>query len=303
MVKLTLKQCEYFAAVAHEGGIAQAARMLNISQPAVSQAIEKLEDISGLRLLIRHHAKGTELTPQGRAFLTSTLKLIETARQTELQAKAIAANQAGTLRFGCFHTLAPYFLARLISEHRHTYADILIVPSELLQDELVEQVDDGELDLALTYDMSLCPERFQIEPVYELAPFVLLDKQHPLAQKKTLSLRELKSEPYVMFDGPSSRLYFENILNSQGVQPDISFCAKSMESVRSAVANGFGFSLAVMPTTLADTHGGGKIVSIPLHDDIAPLHVVLISKKCTGKSTLVENFILFCQDRISSTTL
>ncbi len=297
MVKLTLKQCQYFLAVAQQGGIAQAARVLHISQPAVSQAIEKLEDICGLQLLLRHHARGTELTPQGRAFLVSARKLIASARQTELQARAIAANQAGTIRFGCFHTLAPYHLAGLISAHRQIQADIHIIPSELLQDELIAQVQHGELDLALTYDMSLPTESLRVEHLQLLTPFVLLDKHHALARRKKLSLQALADEPYVMFEGPSSRRYFEKVLNSQGIQPDIAFAGKSMESVRSAVANGFGYSLAVMPTTHTYTHDGGHVVSIPLADDLEPLSVVLICKAGTRESALIENFIAFCKSR------
>ena len=67
MVRLTLKQCAYFIAVAEQGGIAQASRALNISQPAVAQAIDKLEDQFNFKLFKRHHARGTELTIQGRA--------------------------------------------------------------------------------------------------------------------------------------------------------------------------------------------------------------------------------------------
>ncbi len=69
MFNITIKQCAYFNAVAEQGGIAQASRVLNISQPAVAQAIDKLEHIYGFRLFERHHARGTELTPQGRSFL------------------------------------------------------------------------------------------------------------------------------------------------------------------------------------------------------------------------------------------
>ncbi|MFT5549074.1 MAG: DNA-binding transcriptional LysR family regulator, partial [Candidatus Azotimanducaceae bacterium] len=50
MVKLTLKQCAYFVAIAEQGGIAQASRLLNISQPAVAQALDKLEHLFEFRL-------------------------------------------------------------------------------------------------------------------------------------------------------------------------------------------------------------------------------------------------------------
>ena len=114
MVRLTLKQCSYFLAVADRGGIAQAARALNISQPAVAQALDKLEEIYGLRLLLRHHARGTELTPQGRAFYRSARDLLRQAERAEQEALAIAADLAGTIRFGCFHTIAPFYMAQII---------------------------------------------------------------------------------------------------------------------------------------------------------------------------------------------
>ncbi len=298
MVKLTLRQCEYFAAVAQHGGIAQAARELNISQPAVSQAIDKLEDLCGLQLFFRHHARGTELTPQGRAFLASALKLLETAQRTELHASTIAANQAGTIRFGCFHTMAPYYLARLISEYQQANADIHIIPSELLQDDIVDQIRSGELDLALTFDMSLTLQDMRVERLHELKPFVMLPQAHALARRRKISLRELSQERYVMFEGPSSQHYFEQILHSQGIRPEIAFTGRSMESVRSGVANGFGFALAVMPTGRTDTHDGAHVVSIALTDDIAPLPVVLICQENTLVSPLIENFIAFCRSRV-----
>ena len=58
-----------FPGRAEQGGIAQAARALNISQPSVAQAIDKLETVTGLVLFERHHARGLTLTMQGRLFL------------------------------------------------------------------------------------------------------------------------------------------------------------------------------------------------------------------------------------------
>ena len=111
MVRFTLKQCAYFLCVVEHGGIAQAARALNISQPAVSQALDKLEDMYGFRLLYRHHARGTEVTPEGRAFAAHCRDLLKTAAGVENKASAIAAHLGGTIRFGCFHTIAPFRLS------------------------------------------------------------------------------------------------------------------------------------------------------------------------------------------------
>lgn len=140
MVRYTLKQCAYFIAVVEEGGIAQASRALNISQPAIAQALDKLEDLYGFQLLLRHHARGTELTPQGRAFLSIAHDLVRQADYVEREAQAIAANKSGSIRFGCFHTIAPFYMGDLISKYRQREPDIRIEAQELLQDEIVNGV-------------------------------------------------------------------------------------------------------------------------------------------------------------------
>lgn len=294
MVRITLKQCEYFVAIAQQGGIAQAARELNISQPAVAQSLDKLEQLSGLRLFVRHLAKGVELTPEGRSFLESASSLVAHARQTECDAEAIAANTAGIIRFGCFHTLAPYYLSSIISRYNATQPDVKINATEMRQAEIIAAINSDELDLALTYDMSLNPENLKSEVLARLRPFILLNDQHPLAKRSTIKMSELANEPYVMFDGPSSRDYFEGLLASHGVAPVVSLRAQSMESVRSAVANGLGFSLAVITNPYAETYGGGKAVSVPIAGEVETLSIVLISKRTGFNSALLDTFIAFC---------
>ena len=295
MVKLTLKQCAYFVAVTEQGGIAQASRVLNISQPAVAQALDKLEHIFGFRLVERHHARGTELTPQGRAFLPSARDLLRQAERTEHDAGAIAADIAGIVRLGCFHSIAAFYLAQIVGAHRELHPDVKIVSSELRQDEIVSGLNTGEIDLALTYDMSLddCPvERHMVA---QLKPFLLLNEHHHRASQASIKLADMAQEPFVMFDGPSSRNYFEDILSTHGINPPVSFNSKSMESVRSAVSNGLGFSLSVMRLEHDDTYDGGRVVSVPIADDIEPLVIVLVRRQAAVPSRQIDKFSSFCE--------
>jgi DNA-binding transcriptional LysR family regulator len=296
MVNLTIKQCAYFVAVAEQGGIAQAARVLNISQPAVAQAIDKLEHVFGFRLFERHHARGTELTPQGRAFLHSARDLLQQAERSEHDARAIAADLVGIVRLGCFHSIAPFYLAQIIRAHRDACPEVEITSSELRQDEILAGLDVGEIDLALTYDMSLddCPIERHV--VAELKPFLLLNERHHRASQSSIRLADMAQEPFVMFDGPSSRDYFEGILNTQGINPPVSYNSQSMESVRSAVANGLGFSLSVMKLGHSDTYDGGRVVSVPIADDINPLAIVLVRKQGSLPSGQIDNFSSFCEE-------
>ena len=124
-----------------------------------------------------------------------------------------------------------------------------------------------------------------------LDPFLLLDANHIHASRTSISLAEMAREPFVMFEGPSSRDYFEGILSAQGINPPVAYCAKSMESVRSAVSNGLGFSLSVMKPE----HPAQGVVAVPIADEVEPLAIVLLQKRNATTSTQVERFSSFCE--------
>ncbi|MEM7207455.1 MAG: LysR family transcriptional regulator [Pseudomonadota bacterium] len=300
MAKLTLKQCAYFVAVAEQGGIAQASRVLSISQPAVAQALDKLEHLFEFRLFERHHARGTDLTPQGRAFLSSAYALLQAAERTEQDAKAIAADMVGVIRLGCFHTIAPFYLPHIISTYAEAYPKFQIAASELTQGEIISGIDSGEIDLALTYDMSLADASVELQVMTELQPFVLLSEHHPRAAQSAIRLADMADEPFVMFEGHSSREYFEDMLAQHRINPPVSYHSKSMESVRSAVAHGLGFSLSVMSSNYRDTYGGGHIVSIPIDGDVKPLAIVLIRKNGSSLIRQIDEFSQFCANYFSN---
>ena len=295
MVRLTLRQCSYLAAVAEHGSIAEAARTLNMSQPAVAQALDKLEKTYGLHLFARHQARGSELTPQGRAFCQSARELLHQAERTEQAALAIAADLAGTIRLGCFHTVAPFYLAGLIKAHRELYPGVAIQASELLQDEIVSGIRTAALDIALTYDMALDDREFEWRSLASLKAFIILSADHPSASRSSIALAEMAREPFVMFDGPSSRDYFEGLLSAHGVRPPIAFASRSMESVRCAVANGLGFSLNIMRPRHDMTYDGGHVVAVPIADEIDPLPIVLVRRKANPPSSLIDNFVHTCR--------
>ncbi|KRW94702.1 LysR family transcriptional regulator [Paracoccus sp. PXZ] len=279
MVRFTLRQCAYFRAVAEQGGIAQAARVLNISQPSVAQALEKLEDVTGLVLFERHHARGLTLTLQGRLFLQHVMRLEEQARQVEREAAALAAEVAGEIRLGVFWTLSPFYAAGLIRSFNDATPGVIVRQQEMALADLADAVRDGSIDLALTYDRGSAPDGLAFVELAKLRPMVVLAADHPLAGQDSVRLAELADEPYVMLDGPGSRRYFEDLLAESGISPPISYVSTSLESVRSAVASGFGFTLLVMRPPSATTYDGGAVKTLEIEDDLQPLRIVLASRE------------------------
>lgn len=279
MVRFTLRQCAYFRAVAEYGGIAQAARVLNISQPSVAQAIEKLEDITGMALFERHHARGLTLTMQGRLFLAEVEALDARAEAVAREAQALASGLRGEIRLGIFWTLAPFYAAGLIRSFREAAPEVRLRPQEASLSALADRLRERTLDFALTYDQGADASGLVFRPLASLRPMVVVGCDHPLAGREAVSLRDLAHEPYVLFDAPGSSSYFNDLLAEGGIAPPVAYASTSMESVRSAVASGFGFTLLVMRPPSDQTYDGGAVRVLPLTDPLRPLTVVLASRE------------------------
>ncbi|MDQ0350111.1 LysR family transcriptional regulator [Ancylobacter vacuolatus] len=300
MVRYTLRQCTYFRAVAEHGGIAQAARALNISQPSVAQALDKLEAVTGLALFDRHHARGLTLTLQGRVFLEHVTRLEELAQQVEREASALAAEAAGEIRLGVFWTLAPFYAARLINSFADIAPGVIIRLREMSLTDLADALREGSIDLALTYDRGAEPDGLAFVELAALRPMVVLAANHPLAGRRSINLSDLAAEPYVMFDGPGSRSYFEGLLEEIGVSPRISYVSTSLESVRSAVAAGFGFTLLVMRPPSSVTYDGGRVKTLKIDNEVRPLRVVLASRGDAHRGLILRRFADHAVDYFAS---
>ncbi|MCK0195766.1 LysR family transcriptional regulator [Ancylobacter sp. 6x-1] len=290
MVRYTLRQCTYFRAIAEHGGIAQAARALNISQPSVAQALDKLESITGLTLFDRHHARGLTLTLQGRVFLEHVTRLDQQAQQVEREALALAAEAAGEIRLGVFWTLSPFYAAGLIRAFADIAPGVIVRQREMSLTDLADALREGSIDLALTYDRGAEPDGLAFVELAVLRPMIVLAADHPLASRRSINLSDLATESYVMLDGPGSRSYFEGLLAEIGINPHISYVSTSLEAVRSAVAAGFGFTLLVMRPPSSLTYDGGRVKTLRIDNEVRPLRVVLASRDGAHRGLILRRF-------------
>lgn len=291
MVRFTLRQLEYARTVAREGGIAQAARSLNISQPSVTQGLNKLEAVTGLVLFERHHARGVTLTAQGRQFLDHAGGLLEHAAQVARDTAALAAYEAGELRLGCFTTIAAFYLSGLIRSFTDLYPGIHVVAQEATLDLLANKLRDGDLDVCLTYEIGDTLEGLSIRTLTTIEPTVILPSSHPFAGKSSIRLSELVGEPYVMYDGPGSREYFDALLQTVGLSPRIAYASQSLEGVRSAVGAGFGFSIVALRPAHRTTYQGNDVIAIPIDGPIQGLGLVAASRSIPEENRIVSRFI------------
>lgn len=268
MAAFNLRQLKYFISTVECGSVAEASRKLYVAQPSISTAIKQLEESFDVQLFIRHHAQGVSLTPSGARFYQKALELIRVAREFEQNALADNDVMGGQIDIGCFETVAPLYLPRLIAGFRDRWPGVQIRIRDGEQQELVQGLTSGSIDLAILYEHDLDSTIDTLPLMEAQQPYALLPEGHRFAHQSKVSLNDLVHEPMVLLDVQPSRTYFVSIFEECGLSPNILFSSPSIEMVRGMVGRGFGFSILVTRPHSDLTYDGQKLRCVPLAEKV-----------------------------------
>lgn len=294
MAEFTLVQLRYFVGAAELGGMTAAARELMVAQSAISSAIANLEREVGVQLFLRHHAKGLSLTPAGARFLTEARDFLAHAARLAESAQDLGAALTGDLEVGCFVTLAPFVVPRLLASFAEHHPAVRVVLTEGELAGLHRALLDGRIEAALLYDLDL-PAELHTEVVAEAAPYAVLPPGHPLAGGPDVALADLATEPMILLDLPHSRDYFRALFAGAGFDPVVRFRTAGYETVRSMVAQGHGYSILNQRPHIDETYGGGRVVALPIRDDLPALKVVLARARDVRPTARATAFRATCR--------
>ncbi len=298
MFKYSLRQLEYAVACADLGSVAAAAVRLGVAQPTVSTAVQKLEEHIGLQIFVRHTAKGVTPSAQGSKFLTHARALLAHARDVQLASASANELTKTEVQFGCFHTLAPLYVPKLVRGFSKQNPGVKFCIDEGAQDHLIEGLRTGRLELALVYDVEL-PADIESKPIARLRPYVLLPANHRLARNAAVSLTELADEPFISLSIEPSRSYFARVLASCGVAPKTAHATTSIELLRGMVGNGLGYSLLTTRPAGDRTYDGAKLAVRSIAEEIEHGVVALATLKQMRPSSAAAAFAAFVSAQIS----
>jgi len=148
MKNLTLKQLRYFEALARDGRFRRAADACAISQPALSMQIKELEEQLGGNLFERS-TREVKLTAFGQLFASRVRDILRAVDELGDLARASRDPFLRRLRIGVIPTIAPYLLPTIINDLNRTFDGIDIQVRETQTAKLVQELAQGELDLAI----------------------------------------------------------------------------------------------------------------------------------------------------------
>ena len=192
---MELQQMKCFIAVAETLNFTQAAKFCGVSQPALSRAIQKLEDEVG-GILIRRERNRTHLTDLGNIILPRLKQSLDFAESALLEAQEFSKISATKLSLGVMCTIGPNRMIPLV-EHmaqKVPQLDLKLFASTGLQ--LVSMLESGEIDVALI-GMPEYPDIINAYPLFKERYVVALNKKHHLNDLTEVPLAKLEGEPYL----------------------------------------------------------------------------------------------------------
>lgn len=296
MKNFTLKQLLYFSTVVETESIVEASKKLFIAQPSISIAIKNLEHTFGQQLLIRHHAQGVSLTPDGRRFYEKARELLQLSHEFEQNTLANNDKVSGKISIGSFESLAPLYIPKLIAGFKEIYPDIEIQLCDGEQHEMMVGLHRGQFDLAFLYDLELDNSISKDVLNAPHKPYALLAADHPLAQKSSVTLEELSQEPMVLLDVIPSRNYFLSLFTEKGLDPKVAYTSPSIEIVRCMVGQKQGFSILVSRPITKTTYDGKQLAYIEIEDEMASSNLIMAYLKVNKPTKPARLFMDFCRD-------
>jgi DNA-binding transcriptional LysR family regulator len=243
---------------------------------------------------VRKHSHGLSLTAGGRVFLKEAARLLADAEALHDIAGDIADKVRGPLAIGCLLTFAQIVLPALRLKFEQAYPDVRVRQLERDQGQLLQMLQTGEIDAALTYDLELSQDT-TFEPLMVLPAYAMLPASHRFAGKTVLTAEELVDEPMVLLDLPFSREYFLSAFQQKGLRPNIAERTGDIAVMRSMVANGFGYGIANMRPLNTMSPDGKPLVFVPIKGDIRPLTMGVLLPNAEHRTQTVQAFIDHCR--------
>jgi LysR family transcriptional regulator, hydrogen peroxide-inducible genes activator len=258
---MELHQLRYFCAIAETGSFSRAALKTNISQPSLSQQIRKLEDELGVKLFDRL-GRSVRLTEFGQSFLPRARAVLHDLEMARSEVAEKTTTASGPICIGVIPTVGPYLLPDVLRSFSREWPQARISVVEEITPRLLEKVREGSIDIAIiALPLQVHGHEFDSQPLLTEKLFAVVPRKHPLAQRSSISLRELETDPFLLLrDGHCFRATTVAACNRARVHPTVVFESGQFSSILSMVSAGLGVS--VVPKMAVEKRAGCRFLSL-----------------------------------------
>jgi LysR family hydrogen peroxide-inducible transcriptional activator len=239
---MELHQLRYFCAVADAGSFSRAAEKCHVSQPSLSQQIQKLESELGGRLFDRL-GRSVRLTDLGGAFLPRARSVLHELSSAKDELSERLQSEAGPVVIGAIPTVAPYWLAQRLASFSRKFPKVHLTIAEEITPVLLDRLRAGSVDLAVLA-LPIRGHEFDFHPLFSERLFAALPKKHKLSRRPSLQLADLRRDPFLFLrDGHCFRDTAVAACARARLDPRVVFESGHLSSLLAMVGAGMGVSL------------------------------------------------------------
>ena len=290
---MNTKQLQYVLTLAHEGSFSKAADVLNISQPSLSQYIKKIEKEIGLELFDRTRGD-IRLTDAGRVYIEAGKQILDIEHQMENSFTVLASYKTGSLIIGAAPYRAASMMPVIASSFQKLHPGMHLIVREGTTAELVEGMEHGEYDLALTL-LPIDKRLFNYEKVVEeelilampstytdLPTTDIPDRKHPAVDESVLNGKSM----VMLTDTQFMQKQLGNMVLDHKLMIHPAAIVKSLEAQIEMVKAGVG--MALMPSGIERFCKPGDVVFYSFAAPLPKREVVVMWRKDQKLSKTAE---------------
>lgn len=260
---MELSQLKCFVIIAETLSFTAAAKMLHVTQPALSYQISRLERELRTKLFDRS-GRRVALTPEGELFLPLAQSVLFKADESLRIIRDYQGAELGTVSFGCNSSVAANLAPPVIAAFRSEQPHVRLELTEAGDAELQEGVRSGSLDFAIVTAPGF-PRYLDITPLGSEDLLLVISPGHRLSYRKSVKLRELADETFVMAsDTYNISAQIVEACRRAGFEPKVTCQGGSNETTRSLVRHNVG--IAILPSIALRGLNTSGLRVIPLED-------------------------------------
>ena len=237
---MEMQQVRYFVALAQTLNFTRAAEACNVTQPALTRAIQQLEHELGGPLFNRERGN-SHLTELGRIMLPYLESVEEKARAAKDLAKAVKGLTKTRLKIGVMCTIGPQLVAGLLPRFQANNPDVEIQVIDDSAPQMVGRLEKGDLEIAFVGSHENLPDTLHQLPIFDEKFVILLPPNHRLTAKPEVHAADLHEQPYVNRSQCEVFSYVSQDLKSRGIEPRIVFRSPRDDWVQGIIKAGLGF--------------------------------------------------------------
>ncbi len=275
---MRIEQLEYLAAVTQHGSLRRASESLHLSQPALSEAVGKLERELGVPLLDRRRS-GARISRQGQdllPYMTQVLDAVDRLRQAAGDQTLVSRN----LRIGTVNAANSTLLVPAVQDFRQRNGGTGVEVLSSQQGEIYQGLAEGSLDLGLVNVLpgDDVPPHLTARELVRGRPVVCLRTDHPLAGLEAVTVDELREQPFIAMRAGYLMHRFTHRLFA-GRPPATSFSTDGAEMGKLMVAEGLGVTVLPDYSLVSDPLcSAGLITFRPIAGDDTPVTLLMVTR-------------------------